>query len=422
MNAKKIAIIGLGYVGLPLALEFGKKRKVIGFDVDKLRVEELKRSFDRNGEVNTSEFKDSSFLFFTTETNLLAECDIYIITVPTPIDETKKPDLNSIKMASRLVGSVLKKNDIVIYESTVFPGATEEICVPLLEEQSNLIFNEHFFCGYSPERINPGDKFRDITSIVKVTSGSTPEIAEEIDELYKEIVIAGTHKAPSIRVAEAAKIIENTQRDLNIALINEFSLILNKLKIDTNSVLEAAKTKWNFMPFKPGLVGGHCIGVDPYYLAFKALESGHTPDVVLAGRKVNDKMPIRVAENVFEIMVDKKIEISGANILILGFAFKENCRDLRNTGVNLLYKEFIRSKCSVEIYDPYVDKKLAASEYSINLLDYPAINKYDAIVCAVGHNSFKEFSSSDLREFGKNNHVVYDISGILNDDAVDGRI
>ena len=357
MKNKKIAIIGLGYVGLPLAIEFGKKREVIGFDINKNRIVELKKNNDSTLEITQREFKDSIYLSFTTNLNDLKNCNIFIVTVPTPIDKHKRPDLTALEKSSETVGAVLKKGDIVIYESTVYPGATEEVCVPILEKQSGLIFNKDFYCGYSPERINPGDKKHRIVNIKKVTAGSTPEIATEVDDLYKEIIVAGTHKVNNIKVAEAAKIIENTQRDLNIALINELALIFKKLDIETEEVLEAAGTKWNFLPFRPGLVGGHCIGVDPYYLTHKANEVGYYPEMILAGRRLNNSMGSHIVDQVSKLMTKKHIQIAGANILIMGLTFKENCPDLRNSRVVDLVEEFKNFNCNVDVYDPWIDKK-----------------------------------------------------------------
>jgi UDP-N-acetyl-D-glucosamine/UDP-N-acetyl-D-galactosamine dehydrogenase len=372
-----IGIVGLGYVGLPLAVEFGKKREVIGFDVNQDRINELIAGYDSTLETTERDLKDAIYLNYTTNLDDLKDCGIYIITVPTPIDKYKKPDLTPLKRASETVGKVLKKGDIVIYESTVYPGATEEVCVPILEQQSRLKFNKDFYCGYSPERINPGDKEHSLTTIKKVTAGSTSEIAIQVDELYQEIITAGTHKASSIKVAEAAKVIENTQRDVNIALINELALIFNKLNIDTESVLEAAGTKWNFLPFRPGLVGGHCIGVDPYYLTHKAIEVGYNPEMILAGRRINDNMGSYVADQVSKLMIKKRIHIVDANVLIMGLTFKENCPDLRNTRVVDLVNEFESFNCNVDIYDPWVDKKNAVHEYGIRPIDNPVNGKYD---------------------------------------------
>jgi len=421
-NNKKIALIGLGYVGLPLAVEFGKKREVIGFDINQSRINELKDGRDSTLETTEQELKGAIHLSYTTSLDDIKDCSIYIITVPTPIDKHKKPDLTPLEKSSESVGSILKKGDIVIYESTVYPGATEEVCVPILEEQSSLTFNKDFYCGYSPERINPGDKEHRVTTIKKVTAGSTPEIATEVDELYQEIIIAGTHKASSIKVAEAAKVIENTQRDVNIALINELALIFNKLGIDTESVLEAAGTKWNFLPFRPGLVGGHCIGVDPYYLTHKAIEVGYNPEMILAGRRLNDNMGSYVADQVSKLMTKKRIHIVDANVLIMGLTFKENCPDLRNTRVVDLVEEFESFNCNVDVYDPWVNKDEANHEYSIKPIDTPIEGKYDAILLAVAHDEFKELSLDQIKAFGKGNHVLYDIKYLLKADEVDGRL
>ena len=422
MNNKKIALIGLGYVGLPLAVEFGKKRTVIGFDINQARINDLKNGIDSTLETTLQELKDSIHLRYTTNLEDVKECTIFIVTVPTPIDKHKRPDLTPLEKSSEAVGSILKKGDIVIYESTVYPGATEEICVPILEQQSGLVFNKDFYCGYSPERINPGDKEHRITTIKKVTSGSTPEIATEVDKLYQEIIIAGTHKASSIKVAEAAKVIENTQRDVNIALINELTLIFNKLDIDTESVLEAAGTKWNFLPFRPGLVGGHCIGVDPYYLTHKALEVGYNPEMILAGRRLNDSMGSYVADQVSKLMTKKRIHVVDANVLIMGLTFKENCPDLRNTRVVDLVKEFEGFNCNVDIYDPWVNKDEAIHEYNIKPINKPVEGKYDAILLAVAHNEFKALSVEKIRAYGKDNHILYDIKYLIKANESDGRL
>ena len=418
----QIAIVGLGYVGLPLAVEFGRKRLVVGFDTNKARIEELKEGTDNTLETTNKELKDAIYLSYTTDREDLKDCKIFIVTVPTPIDKNKNPDLTPLEKACEIIGSVLKKEDVVIFESTVYPGATEEVCVPILEKQSGLYFNQDFYCGYSPERINPGDKEHRITTIKKVTSGSTPEIAIEVDKLYKEIITAGTHMASSIKVAEAAKVIENTQRDVNIALINELSLIFNKLNIDTESVLEAAGTKWNFLPFKPGLVGGHCIGVDPYYLTHKALETGHNPEIILAGRRINDSMGFYVADQVLSLMTKKSIKIEEANILIMGLAFKENCPDIRNTRIVDLVEHFESFKCNVDVYDPLVKKEEAEKQYDIKLIDELIRGKYDAILLAVAHDVFNEFSIEQIKILGKDNHTLYDIKYLFNSNEVDGRL
>jgi UDP-N-acetyl-D-glucosamine/UDP-N-acetyl-D-galactosamine dehydrogenase len=418
----KLAIIGMGYVGLPLAIEFGKKRTVIGFDINKSRINELKSGKDLTLEVSPKELKDALHLSYTTNLADIKDCTIFIIAVPTPIDKYKRPDLTLLENASMTVGTILKKGDIVIYESTVYPGATEEVCVPILELESGLIFNKDFYCGYSPERINPGDKEHRLTTIKKVTSGSTLKIATEVDELYQEIITAGTHKVSSIKVAEAAKVIENTQRDINIAVINELAIIFNKLNIDTEAVLEAAGTKWNFLPFKPGLVGGHCIGVDPYYLTHKAKEVGYSPEIILAGRLLNDNMGSYVADEVSKLMTKKCIHIADASILIMGLTFKENCPDIRNTRVVDLVEKFKSFNCNVDVFDPWADKEEADHEYSIKLIKEPIAGKYDAILLAVAHNEFKALSPEQIRVFGKKNHVLYDIKYLLSADESDGRL
>ena len=421
-NEKKIAIIGLGYVGLPLSIEFGKKRTVIGFDIDNKRISQLKNGNDNTLEVSSHELKDAIYLKYTNQVDDIRDCEIFIVTVPTPIDSNKKPDLSPLKKSSEFLGKILKKKDIVIYESTVYPGVTEEVCVPILEKHSNLTFNKDFFCGYSPERINPGIKEHKLTNIKKVTSGSTNEIANEVDQLYQQIITAGTHKAGSIKIAEAAKVIENTQRDINIALINELSQIFNKLGIDTESVLKAAATKWNFIPFSPGLVGGHCIGVDPYYLTHKAMEVGYSPDIILAGRKLNDSMGSYVACQLSNLMSKKDIDIVGANILVMGLTFKENCPDLRNSRVVDVITKLQSFNCNVEVYDPWVNKKDAQQEYGITPLDNLIRGKYDAILIAVAHNQFKQLSPVEIRALGKDKHILYDLKYVLKADEVDGRL
>jgi len=422
MKRKKIALIGLGYVGLPLSVEFGKKRTVIGYDIKHSRINELEKGIDSTLETSSSELKEAKYLSFTTNKEDIADCNIFIVTVPTPIDKNKKPNLNPLKESTKLIASILKQGDIVIYESTVYPGVTEDVCVPILEKHSSLTFNKDFYCGYSPERINPGDKKHRLANIQKVTAGSTPEIADEIDDLYKEIITAGTFKASSIKVAEAAKVIENTQRDVNIALVNELALIFNKLNIDTESVLKAAGTKWNFLPFRPGLVGGHCIGVDPYYLTHKALEVGYNPEIILAGRRINDNMGAYVAEQVSRLMNKKRINVVDANILIMGLAFKENCPDIRNTRVVDLVKEFKSFNCNVDVYDPWVIKEEALEEYNIELINKPKTDNYDAILLSVAHQEFKQLSLEQINIFGKKNYVLYDIKYLLDADAVDGRL
>ena len=422
MNTKKIAIIGLGYVGLPLAVEFGKKRKTIGYDLDHDRVKELLKGIDSTRETTSKELSDAIHLTYTTNINDIKHCSIYIITVPTPIDEFKRPDLSFLEKSSHAVGSLLNKGDIVIYESTVFPGATEEVCVPILESSSDLIFNKDFFCGYSPERINPGDKEHRLTNIKKVTSGSTLEIALEVDNLYQGIIEAGTYRAKSIQVAEAAKIIENTQRDVNIALINELAIICNKLKIDTEEVLEAAGTKWNFLPFRPGLVGGHCIGVDPYYLTHKAIKIGYNPEVIIAGRKINDSMGVHIVEQIKQLMYEKTITFTNVNVLIMGLTFKENCPDIRNTLVVDLIKKFHEISFNVEVFDPLVNNNEVFLEYGISPIVRPAKEKYDVIVLAVAHDEFKKMSISDIRAFGKKEHILYDVRYLFDSKDVDGRL
>ena len=422
MKTKKIGIIGLGYVGLPLAIEFGKTREVVGYDIKESRINELKNNTDLTLEISEEDFKDSIHLNFTSHIEDLNDCQIFIVTVPTPIDEYKKPDLNPLIKSSQAVGSILKKGDIVIYESTVYPGTTEEVCVPELEKNSGLIFNKDFYCGYSPERINPGDKEHTITNIKKITSGSNPNIANEIDELYKEIIVAGTHKVSSIKIAEAAKVIENTQRDINIALINELALIFNKLDIDTESVLEAARTKWNFLPFRPGLVGGHCIGVDPYYLSHKALEVGYNPEVILAGRRLNDNMGSYIVKQITKLMIDKNINIENSNILIMGLAFKEDCPDIRNTRIIDLIEDFNNLNCSVNVYDPWVNKSQAIHEYGIEIIDKPIEGSYDAIILAVAHSEFKDMSMTQIKALGKKNSIIYDIKYLFKAKEVDGRL
>jgi len=418
----KIALIGLGYVGLPLAVEFGKIIETIGFDINQARVDELTDGKDSTLECAPEELAQATKLSYTTNPEDIRDCSIFIVTVPTPIDDHKRPDLTPLEKSSETVGNLLKPNDIVIYESTVYPGATEEVCVPILEQQSGLKFNQDFYCGYSPERINPGDKEHRVTTINKVTSGSTPEIADKVDALYRNVITAGTHKASSIKVAEAAKVIENTQRDVNIALVNELALIFNKLDIDTEEVLKAAGTKWNFLPFRPGLVGGHCIGVDPYYLTYKATEVGYHPEMILAGRRLNDNMGSYVADQVAKLMTKKCIHVVDANILIMGLTFKENCPDLRNTRVVDLVAAFKDFNCRVDVYDPWVDKAEAQHEYGITPIEQPHKNSYDAVVLAVAHDEFKEISVLDMHALGKEKHVLYDIKYILGSDQVDGRL
>lgn len=421
-NQKKIAIIGLGYVGLPLAVEFGKKFKTIGFDINKQRIKELSDGHDRTLEVSDEELQSAKQLQLTEALIDIQDCQIYIITVPTPIDKSKRPDLTPLIKASETVGKVLKKGDIVIYESTVYPGATEEDCVPVLEKHSGLTFNTDFFCGYSPERINPGDKVHTVTKIKKVTSGSTPAVADEVDELYKSIIVAGTFKASSIRVAEAAKVIENSQRDINIAFVNELAVIFQRMGIDTNEVLEAAGTKWNFLPFRPGLVGGHCIGVDPYYLTHKAQELGYNPEIILSGRRLNDNMGILVANQVIKLMIKKAHRIEGSQVLILGITFKENCPDIRNSRVIDVINELHSFGCAVDVYDPWADAEEVKHEYGLNIMTKGIElheKKYNAVVVAVAH---QDFLSMDLDAVRKTNAVVFDIKSILPKEKVDGRL
>jgi UDP-N-acetyl-D-galactosamine dehydrogenase len=422
MKNNKIALIGLGYVGLPLAVAFGKKRNIVGFDTNKTRIKELKIFNDLNLETTKQELIEATNLTFTNNEDDIKDCNIYIITVPTPIDSNKKPDLTILENSSEMIGNSLKNGDIVIYESTVYPGATEEICVPILEKNSGLKFNIDFYCGYSPERINPGDKEHKLTNIKKVTSGSTEEIATFVDELYKEIITAGTFKASSIKVAEAAKVIENTQRDVNIALINELSIIFNKLDIDTELVLEAAGTKWNFLPFKPGLVGGHCIGVDPYYLTDKALQVGYKPEMILSGRKLNDSMGPYIADQVIKLMTKKLINFAGSKILIMGFTFKENCPDIRNTRVIDVIEKLTECDCDVDVYDPWISIDKAALEYNITPINKPASGVYDAIILAVAHDEFKQMSLNQIKKFGKEKHIIYDVKYLFGPNDVDGRL
>jgi UDP-N-acetyl-D-galactosamine dehydrogenase len=422
INNKKIAVIGLGYVGLPLAVEFGKKYFTVGFDINDSRIEDLKNGIDNTLEIDTdilSSTLSNGMFSVSSNKNEIKDCNIYIVTVPTPTDKNNRPVLIPLIKASETVGSVLKKGDIVIYESTVYPGVTEEECVPVLERVSGLVYNIDFFAGYSPERINPGDKKHTVTKILKVTSGSTPEIAEIIDQLYKSIIIAGTHKASSIKVAEAAKVIENSQRDINIAFVNELAKIFNLLGIDTQEVLEAAGTKWNFLKFKPGLVGGHCIGVDPYYLAQKAQEAGYHPEIILAGRRLNDEMGRYVATETIKLMIKKDIKIKSANILILGFTFKEDCPDVRNTKVIDIIKELKTYQINLSIVDPWADPDEVFHEYQINTSKKVSDQKFDAVILAVGHNEFKNLTISDyLNEV----NVVYDVKGLFDKKIVDGRL
>ncbi|AOX95104.1 Nucleotide sugar dehydrogenase [Acinetobacter baumannii] len=409
----KIAIIGLGYVGLPLAVEFGKKVPVVGFDIYQKRIDELKNGQDHTLEVSPEELKQAVHLKYTAHLDDLQNSNFFIVTVPTPIDDFKQPDLTPLIKASTSIGQVLKKGDVVVYESTVYPGATEEVCIPVLEKVSGLKFNQDFFAGYSPERINPGDKQHRVTNILKITSGSTPEVADYIDEVYNLIIEAGTHKAPNIKVAEAAKVIENTQRDVNIALINELALIFNKLDIDTEDVLKAAGTKWNFLPFRPGLVGGHCIGVDPYYLTHKAQSIGLHPEIILAARRLNDRMGEHVATQLIKEMVKQRIQVVGARILVMGLSFKENCPDIRNTKVIDIIKELKDYHMDVDVYDPWIDSEEAQQEYGITPVKQPTAGQYDAVILAVAHNEFKEMGIEAIRSLGKASYVLYDLKYVL---------
>ncbi len=421
-----VAIIGLGYVGLPLAAAFGRVRPVLGFDIDAGRIEELRRGHDRTLEVDADELAAATRLGFTADAAELADCAVFIVTVPTPITRHKQPDLTPLMRASETIGRVMRPGSLVIYESTVYPGATEEVCVPILERESGLAYNaadgKGFFCGYSPERINPGDKAHRVADIVKVTAGSTPEVGEAVDALYRTVITAGTHLASSIRVAEAAKVIENTQRDLNIALVNELAIIFERMGIDTLEVLEAAGTKWNFLPFRPGLVGGHCISVDPYYLTHKAEELGHHPRVILAGREINDGMGGFVAEQLVKMLTRRRLHVVGAKVLLLGLAFKEDCPDLRNTRVVDILAELAGWQCEVHVHDPWVDAEEARREYGIELVAAPEPGTYDAIVLAVAHDVFRELGAAGIRAFGRPDHVLYDIKSVLPRADVDARL
>ena len=417
-----LAVIGLGYVGLPLAVEFGKKRSVVGFDINQPRIQALKDGHDSTLEVSDEEMAEAKKMHYSADTEDLKKCNVFIVTVPTPIDQHNKPDLTPLIKASETIGKVLKKGDIVIYESTVYPGATEEDCVPVLEKHSGLKFNKDFYAGYSPERINPGDKEHRVTTIKKVTSGSTPEAADVIDELYRQIIVVGTHKASSIRVAEAAKVIENTQRDLNIALINELSLIFNKMGIDTEAVLEAAGTKWNFLPFRPGLVGGHCIGVDPYYLTHKAQSIGYHPEIILAGRCLNDSMGEHVTTQLVKAMLKKRIQVDGAKVLIMGLTFKENCPDLRNTKIIDVVHELSTYNIAVDVYDPWVNVAEAEHEYGITPISSLEDDKYDAVILAVSHNQFKEMGIEKIRKLAKSQNVIYDLKYLFKKEDTDLRL
>ena len=418
----KVGIVGLGYVGLPLAVEFGKRFQTVGFDIKPERVDDLRRGVDTTLEVDAVELAEAEKLSYTTDLADLRPCRVYIVTVPTPIDDYKRPDLTPLEKSSEAIGKVLKKGDVVVYESTVYPGCTEEVCVPILERVSGLKFNKDFYAGYSPERINPGDKEHRVTTIRKVTSGSTPAVAEFVDSLYRSIVKVGTHKASSIRVAEAAKVIENTQRDVNIALINELALIFNRLGIDTQEVLEAAGSKWNFLPFRPGLVGGHCIGVDPYYLTHKAQALGYHPQVILAGRRINDLMGGYVARELIKEMIRRSVQVKGSRVLVMGLAFKENCPDLRNTRVVDIVRELRQYNADVDVHDPWVDAESARHEYGIDPVAEPVAGSYDAIIVAVGHRQFCEAGAAGLRAYGKPGAVLYDVKYVLPLADVDARL
>lgn len=418
----KIAVIGLGYVGLPLAVEFGKKVSVVGFDIHQKRIDELRNGQDHTLEVSPEELAQSTHLQYSAHLDDLKDCNFFIVTVPTPIDEFKQPDLTPLIKASESIGQVLNVGNIVVYESTVYPGATEETCIPVLEQVSGLTFNQDFYAGYSPERINPGDKLHRVTNILKITSGSTPEIAEFIDQVYNLIIEAGTHKATSIKVAEAAKVIENTQRDVNIALINELAIIFNKMGIDTEAVLQAAGTKWNFLPFRPGLVGGHCIGVDPYYLTHKAQAIGYHPEIILAGRRLNDSMGTYVVTQLVKGMIQKRIQVEGAKVLVLGLSFKENCPDIRNTKIIDIVTELNEYHMDVDVYDPWVDVQEAEHEYGITPVQSVNTDTYDAVILAVAHDQFKAMGADEIRALGKEQHVLYDLKYVLDATESDIRL
>ncbi len=422
LRSCRVGVVGLGYVGLPLAVEFGKHFDTVGFDVKADRIADLARGKDATLEVTRAELKSSKRLKFTTALADLKRCNVFIVTVPTPIDEYKRPGLTPLVKASETVGKVIKRGDVVVYESTVYPGCTEEACIPIVERFSGLKFNVDFFAGYSPERINPGDKEHRLPTIKKVTSGSTPEVADFVDSLYRTIITAGTHKASSLRVAEAAKVIENTQRDVNIALINELALIFNRLGIDTQEVLEAAGSKWNFLPFRPGLVGGHCIGVDPYYLTHKAQEIGYHPEMILAGRRINDNMGAYVATEILKLMTSKRIHVKNSRILVLGLTFKENCPDLRNSKAVDVIRELEKFGAKVDVFDPWIDAKEARHEYGIRPVREPKARQYDAVVLAVAHREFKELGVAKIRRFAKRAHVFYDIKQLFPRADVDGRL
>lgn len=422
INDIKIAVIGLGYVGLPLAAEFGKYRQVVGFDINEARVNELRKGIDNTKEVETEALLAAKELTYTTELNDLADCNFYIITVPTPIDENNAPDLKPLQSASTAVGKVIKKGDIVVYESTVYPGATEEVCIPIIEKESGLVFNKDFYAGYSPERINPGDKVNTLTKITKITSGSTPEAADLIDSLYASIIKAGTYRASSIKVAEAAKVIENTQRDLNIAIVNEFAKIFNIIGIDTQAVLDAAGSKWNFLKFKPGLVGGHCISVDPYYLTHKAQEVGYRPEVILAGRRINDGMGQYVATQMVKKLARKKIHIDEAKVLVMGFTFKGDCPDTRNTKVIEIIKELKSFNINVDVYDDWASRQEVKDHYGIDLIDELKTGYYDGVIIAVDHTDYKELGIDYIRSLAKDNNVIYDVKYVFAEGETDLRL
>ena len=417
----KIAIIGLGYVGLPLAVEFGKKRETLGFEINPLRVDELQNGEDSTLECSPKELIEATHLSYTTETEQLKNCNVFIVTVPTPINEHKQPDLTPLEKASEVLGSVINQGDIIIYESTVYPGCSEEVCVPILEKVAGLTFNEDFYIGYSPERINPGDKEHRLPTIKKVTSGSTPECAKFVNELYQDIITAGTHLAPSIKVAEAAKVIENAQRDVNISLINELAKIFNMLDIDTLDVLEAAGTKWNFLPFRPGLVGGHCIGVDPYYLTYKAQSIGYNPEVILSGRRINDGMGEYVVSQLIKRMIKNKQQVNGSKVLLMGLTFKENCPDLRNTKVVDIISELEEYNINIDIYDPWVSKDEALEEYGLSLIEKPA-NDYEAVIVAVAHNEFIDLGANGVRNLLKKDGLLYDLKSLFEKNKSDIRL
>ncbi len=421
-NPTRIGIIGLGYVGLPLALEFGRHFDTVGFDIDAARVAQLRAGTDHTREASAAQLGGSPHLHYADRIEELARCNVYVVTVPTPIDEAQRPDLRPLQGACRMLAPLLKRGDLVVFESTVYPGTTEDICAPLLADGSGLVFNTDFFCGYSPERINPGDHERRVVDIVKLTSGSTPEAAERVDALYRTIIRAGTHKTSSISVAESAKVIENVQRDVNIALVNELAVIFHRLGIDTGEVLAAAGTKWNFLPFRPGLVGGHCISVDPYYLTHKAEVIGYHPELILTARRINSRMGSYVADRVIRLMSERRLHIVDARVLVLGFAFKENCPDLRNTRVIDIVRELESSQAQVDVYDPWIDAAHAAGEYAIGVVDHLAEGRYDAIILAVAHREFASLGAERIRRLGKPGAVVFDVKSVLPSEAVDGRL